>query len=195
MHQAARSECGTKERAASGVHPVSRTAQPTWGLFDAAARSSQDCGAAAAGLRLGPRRVCSRRRHSKTAAFVTRQLLQSYPAAVAHPAAPALACKTSPPAQRSSPWGALGVMGARLALAVRLSGLPLPPAAASAAASPLARPARVLALPRTSVPASQAAVANATHTSGDSRGTRVMATRKGSVHAVCLQPGVVDAKA
>lgn len=77
-------------------------------------------------------------------------------------------------ARLSSPCGGLGVTGARLALAVRLNGglLVLEEQMRSAAAS-LAAPARLLA-PRTSLPASQAAVANATQTNGDSSGTRVM---------------------
>lgn len=101
----------------------------------------------------------------------------SHATAIVHPVPPLLACGIRPLIQHASPWGTRGVTGARVALAVRLSGLPLPlpPAAASAAASPLLRPARFLALPSTSLPASQAAVANATHTRGDSSGTRVMA--------------------
>lgn len=84
----------------------------------------------------------------------------------------ATACATYTPTRRS-PWGALGVTGARLALAVRLSGLLLLLAAASAAVF------FFFALPSTSLPASQAAVANATQTSGDSSGTRVMVSAVG----------------
>ena len=101
----------------------------------------------------------------------------SHATAIAHPVPLLLACGIRPLIQHTSPWGTRGVTGARVALAVRLSGLPLPlpPAATSPAGSPLLRPARFLALPSTSLPASQAAVANATQTRGDSSGTRVMA--------------------
>ena len=91
------------------------------------------------------------------------------------PAAVPVAAHSSRHTPSCSPCGGLGVTGARLALAVRLRVLLLLLGAErSGSAASLAAPARLLA-PRTSFPASQAAVANATHTSGDSSGTRVMA--------------------